>query len=853
MVGLVIVSHSRTLAEAVVALTRGIGEREIPIASSGGVGADGVELGTDATDVMQAIRSVDSPEGVLVLADLGSAILSAETAIDLLGSELSGPVRIVSAPLVEGSVSATVQIGLDSDLDTVAREAMCSLRPKQQHLGSGGPGIDEASPLSESSDEWLVDRFRVRTQHGLHARPAARLVRTVNRYATRAEIRNPGRETPWVNACSMNRVAMLQIRTGDEFEIRFSGRGSEEALDAVAALVEENFGESHYLRDRPEQRASTKRSPIEVPVAQHEVLHGSPAAPGLAIGPVFPLVPPHPVFSEVPSDEGDDPVRRTESLATRRVRSDLSPLREATDRVTADLRREAETAHKAGRSEAGEIIDAHALLIADPYLMHATGEIYRTYRIDPVEAFWRAAEELSREYRAMEDPYMRARAIDLLDVAVRLVEQVAPERVSRSSPPDVPSILVTEELSPAQAMYLDTERVLGVVTVSEQSSSHAAIIAQGIGIPMVTTVALPSGWRKQFRDLEVVVDGTVGTVEIAPSEERRNDVAAQLRVKNREEERVRAAAREPARMIDGTTIPVFANIATVADARHAAANGADGVGLLRTEFIFLGRDTLPDEETQLVAFQEMTAPFPDKPVTVRLLDIGGDKEVSTLLAREEANPFLGVRGVRLLLRPECEKLLETHLRAVLRLAFDRSVQVMIPMVALVEEIRAIRSRLILAREALRREGVPHGWPVELGIMVETPAAVFLSDRMARISDFFSIGTNDLTQYVMAAERGNGELTALYDGLHPAVLRAFRRTILGADAVGIPVGVCGELGSDGKALPILLGLGVQQLSVNASAVGAVKEQVRGLALAECRGHAELVLQADVAGSVRYGGP
>lgn len=866
MVGLVIVSHSRLLAEAVLVLLEGVSERSIPMACAGGTGEDHRELGTDAMEIMEAIQAVDSPEGVLVLMDLGSAILSAETALEFLEGSLAGPVRLVPAPLVEGGVAAAVQIGLGADLATVAAEAMDALVPKESQLGndpagrggsSGGDRLSESpsgEPGKHDQDQelsWITETFRIETAHGLHARPAARLVQTLGRFAVQAQIRNPGRATGWVNAGSLNRVATLQVTRGQDVEVRCAGEEALQALRALEGLVADNFGEPRGGDSDPDASpgggAAAREPSGDLAAAADSaspgddsgpvVIRGIPASPGLGLGPVFPLVVPAPAFPR----EGD---------ALEELREGGFPaLERGIGEVVGELHHQAHGARRSGQKDLAEIAEAHVLLLNDPELLEEARRIADLRGIPALEAFWRAAQEVAESYGAMEDPYLQARGIDMRDVALRLVARVAPSLVVPPGMPTDRSILVADDLLPSQTMNLEADRVAGIVTLGGSASSHAAIIARGLGIPMVAAVSLPAGWEQSLAGVSLVIDGDGGMVEVAPSPDRCHQVQELISRHREEAEALRREARVPAVLACGEGFPVCANVATLADARLAAANGAEGVGLLRTEFLFLGASPLPGEEEQLAALRDMTEPFGEHPVTIRLLDIGGDKEVPALDLPQEANPFLGVRGVRLLLEPRHKGLLQTHLRAILRLAAERPVKIMIPMVSLIEEIRGIQAGIALAGEALRAEGLACPRRVPLGIMVETPAAVFAVERFARLVDFMSIGTNDLTQYVMAAERGNPAVSALGDGLHPAVLAALAETVRGANIRGIPVSVCGELGGDPQAVPILVGLGIQSVSVNSSSVAPVKRQLRGLHRDRCRGLAQEALRQDVAGANR----
>jgi phosphocarrier protein FPr len=869
MVGLVVVSHSRALAAGVAELVAGVSDIGIPIAYAGGTGEDHGELGTDATDIMDAIQVVDNPRGTVVLMDLGSAILSAETALDFLADTLQGPVRLVSAPLVEGAVSAAVQIGLDADIETVIEEARSSLEPKQEQLGdarsgssparsqTNGYGGEQREQTGSDPNDPAVSRiFPVTTVHGLHARPAAHLARTVGGFAAEAMIRRvEDANDRWFNARSLNRIATLQLRQGDHFEIRAIGDDAAEMLAAVETLVAANFGEplesassgaEATTEDAPRARPSVDTpAPVTSMRNWSGSISGVPASSGLALAPAHVLA-----ASRVTIDVDGFPPR-SERLSDDDARRALQPVFIARDAVAAELRAEATEADRQGNGETAEIARAHETLLLDPELERSAVQTLQERSCSADEAFWIAADALAEEYRAMDDPYLRARAADVTDVAVRLVREVAPRKVENPGMPGTPAILLSDDLLPSQTMRLDPAMVQGIVTVHGTARSHAAIIARGLGIPMVTGVPLAADWADTLGGSLLIVDGDTGMIEVNPDTARRSTVSERIE-ELREEERLRKhAAQQPGMLADGTSVPVRANVATVADAERAVENGADGIGLLRTEFMFLSAETAPDEDIQVSSLVAMTQPFGERSVVIRLLDIGGDKEVSYLNLPHESNPFLGVRGVRLLLTDRFREVLRVHLRALLRVAHRRSIKFMVPMVTEAGEVTSIVHRFEEAHRELEEEGVSHRWPVEVGAMVETPAAALRAADLARESAFFSIGTNDLTQYIMAAERGNDDVTHLSDGVHPAVLDAIRYTVEGARTQGIPVSVCGELASDRAAAPILIGLGVEALSVNAASVARTKEQISHLQEDQCCTLAAEALKCTTAAEVRRG--
>ena len=383
-----------------------------------------------------------------------------------------------------------------------------------------------------------------------------------------------------------------------------------------------------------------------------------------------------------------------------------------------------------------------------------------------------------------------------------------------------PGIVLAADLTPADTAALDRELVRGIATAYGGPTSHSAILARSLGIPAAV------GLGEQLLDVPegtpLALDGDAGAVVVDPAEELVRDYERRSADREEEARRARASAQRPAQTRDGRRIEVVANVGSPEDVDAAVASGAEGVGLLRTEFLFLGRDSLPTEDEQYAAYTDIAERLQGRPLILRTLDVGADKPLPYVPRRAEANPFLGVRGIRLgLALPE---LLETQLRAALRAAALHPLKVMFPMVTTIAEYHQAVSLLARAREQLGERGETAG-PMEVGIMVEVPAAALAAELFAPEVDFFSIGTNDLVQYTMAAERGNEAVAGLADGLHPAVLRLIQGVAAVGEAHGKWVGVCGELGADPLAVPLLVGLGVSELSVNPPAIPATKEAVR----------------------------
>ena len=448
-------------------------------------------------------------------------------------------------------------------------------------------------------------------------------------------------------------------------------------------------------------------------------------------------------------------------------------------------------------------------------------------------------DERAEAIAALNDPLLAARAADLRDVGKRVLRLMLGVKENSSTLPATPVVIVARELSPSDTASFDPERVLGFGIVEGGPTSHIAILARALGLPAI--VGVDESMLALEEKTPVILNGNDGTLTVNPAA----DILERAKLSQRRWLEYRRFAQEqaslPAISQDGQRVDVTANAGSIADAAEALKMGADGIGLLRTEFLFLERTTAPSEEEQFSVYRAIAETMRDNPVIVRTLDIGGDKPLSYIQMKPELNPFLGERGIRLCLnRPE---LFREQLRAILRAASYGTLRIMFPMVSDIAELRQARAII----EELRSElNAPE---VQIGIMIEVPSAALMADVFAPEIDFFSIGTNDLTQYTLAMDRGNSALASKHDGLHPAVLRLIAQTIDAAHKYGKRADICGELGSDAVAIPILLGLGMDELSVSIPSVPTVKAQVRSLKISELQSLAREALNCATAQEVR----
>ena len=661
----------------------------------------------------------------------------------------------------------------------------------------------------DNSDAQVSATVRITHRGGLHARPAALIRKTAQGFSSQSQL-HFGDKTA---ACdSLIGLMGLGIGEGDEVRVSCRGKDGEAALQALVAALSVAIHEEHHTP----VAATPRRANTEA-----NVLQGVCAAPGLVCGPLFRLA-----GIELPEDTD-----------THNVDEQLQRLDVALEQVRGEIRNTLELARQRKNVEEEEIFAAHLALLEDPTLLDAASATIE--QGSAATHAWRdAIQAQCAVLLALGKPLFAERANDLRDLQQRVLRALLGEAWHFELPAG--AIVSAHELTPSDLLQLSAQQAAGICMAEGGATSHVAILARGKGLPCLVALGnevldVPQGQR-------VVLDAANGRLELAPSEARHAEVHQIRETQKLRRQQQQVQARQSANTTDGVTVEVAANVASSSEAQLAFANGADGVGLLRTEFLFVDRRTAPDEQEQRQAYQAVLDAMGDKSVIIRTIDVGGDKQLDYLPLPVEANPVLGLRGIRMAqVRPE---LLDQQLRALLQVTPLARCRILLPMVSEVDELLQIRQRLDELCAELELTQRP-----ELGVMIEVPAAALMAEQLAEHADFLSIGTNDLSQYTLAMDRDHAGLAARVDALHPALLRLIAQTCAGAAKHGRWVGVCGALASDPLATPVLVGLGVTELSVSPPQIGEIKDRVRHLDAAQCRQRSLELLDLSSAKAVR----
>lgn len=751
-------------------------------------------------------------KGFEPLVEIGQKVKCGDTLIRFSADEVARKAKSLLSMLVFTNEEKVASLAFRSGVVRAGQDVAVNLELREMTSEAGAQ--DEAEQISET--------IVIVNPTGLHARPSAVLANLAKRFDCRLELQKGDQRA---NARSVVSLMALEVGFQDKVQLVASGRQAQSALEAIVPQLRDGLGEDGATPMRGGSLAAPVEDPTPTPPLSSDssLILGVAASPGLAVGKVFQL---RQVEIEVSEDPAGPPDHEQEILKEA-LRSSLREL----EALVARLHGQADPSKAA-------IFAAHQELLEDPDLLDlVNGSIAKGLS---AAAAWKRAFTLHADRLAsLRNELLAARANDLRDVGRRVLSKMVS---GLDRPLEIPagSILIAEDLTPSDTANLDRSKVFGFCTAAGGATSHVAILARSLGLPAIAGIEaraleIPDG-------TPVILFGGQGQLKVDPSEHLRASVV-ETQKKREERRKVQLeAAQDRALTKDGHRIEVAVNVGGVAEATEALNLGAEGVGLLRSEFLFMERAFAPSEEEQFESYSGVAkAMGPERPVVVRTLDVGGDKPLPYLPIPSEENPFLGQRGVRVCLnRPD---IFRPQIRAILRASVYAKVHIMFPMVTTVVELRACKQ---MVREEEAKLGLG---PVPVGVMIEVPAAALCAHLLAQEADFFSIGTNDLTQYTLAMDRGHPQLAARIDGLAPSVLRLIKMTVEAAKAHGRWVGVCGGTAGEPQAIPILLGLGVDELSVSLPLVPAVKARVREYSLAECQELARRALEMEEASQVR----
>ena len=775
---------------------------------------DGVVTTLHAARHAVTLRS-DAGIEILIHIGLETVALNGEGFTTLVreGQRVTTGMPLIAFALDQVALAApslvTPIVIIDGGACSIVSRAHGKIRAGDPLLTIEVASLSASSAQHTGSDDHHSRTVAIPMRHGIHARPAARISAALKPFSARVTFYNGDR-----TADGRSTVALLALgaRLDDFVRIEAEGPDAAVALDVICDLIAGGMGETGEAEEPPAEAA---RDPVE---DRPGALRGVRASAGVAMGVACRLTQEQRPPAEKGGSAEQEQERLTDALSMTRV--------------------QIATAAVQGSDAQRAILTAHLAILEDPALMEGAQRLIDA-GFSGAYAWHRTLTEQAATLAALEDVRLRERAADLKDLDRQVRRALNGEsREQRELPEN--AILVAEDLLPSQLIELDLSRLAGFCLEQGGPTSHVAILAAGMGIPSL--VAMGSELRAIADETALILDADAGWLEVDPSTERRAEIAELIAARHQRRAAAQRDAETPCVTSDGARIEIFANLGSVADAEQAARQGAEGVGLVRTEFLFLDRQHAPDEQEQHAVYQAIADLLPRRPIIARLLDIGGDKPVPYLATAREENPMLGVRGIRLGLRhPE---LLATQVQAMLAVRPVGQFRIMIPMVSTVDEIRKVRAILDDLAHAAGLQQAP-----QLGVMIETPAAAATADLLAAEADFLSIGTNDLTQYVLAIDRGNAGLADRVDPLHPAVLRMIKATCDGAAKHERPIGVCGGAAGDPEAVPLLIGLGVTELSMVPAAIPEMKAHVRRMSRTAMHALAQDALNCTEADQVR----
>ena len=790
------------MADALLGLLRQVAP-DLRVAVAAGAGEDGRELGTDATAILRALEDLGNAAGVLILLDLGSALLSAQTALSLLDAPQRAPVRICPAPYVEGALAAAVAAGGGANLDDVCQAALGALESKRDALAeaprAGSIGADDKPPQdgeasAKPDDDGLHSMEGLDLQSievtlsdpaGLHLRPAAALLRLAQQAPGAFFVSIDGGATR-LPLDSLSRLLRLDRRQGQKLWLYANQNPQATAqLEEMAKLLT-SAPAAVTIASSPRAGAAITRDDVS---ESHQVAsHATPrpAVPGLAMGPVHILRRARKAQPE--TQQKGDP------------QAELRKIQGAWQKVL-------------DAAPADEILAAQSLFLQDPALIQGVQRRILVEHLSAAEAWVAAVQGLRNDLEAIQDPALRARLSDLDDLSARVLEALG-VLGDWQLPTSGACILLAEDLPPSVARRLSHDRILGVLDRRGGPQSHAAILLRAANIPYLVGIGPAPIAEGQM----VAMDAGAGRYALDPTAEEQKAFAKRIVAS--------AIATVPSQPItslalaDGSRVEFWANVASPNEAKAAASLGVAGIGLLRSEMLFLGATQAPTEFEQIERIQELLQAAGQRPVILRVLDAGADKSFPFLRLGAAPNPALGLRGIRVLeRRPD---FFRSHLRALLRAGVGYDLRLLLPMVTITQEVARTRQLLERLHAELSAEKIPHLWPVSLGIMVEVPAVALKIQDFVPLADFFSVGSNDLGQYTWAVDREQGDLGEIEASGRAALLDL---CALVAQQKQRPVSVCGEAAADPSMARAFIARGIRRLSMAPALIPALDRALR----------------------------
>lgn len=808
MIGIVIVSHSVKLAEGVKELAEQMVQDKVKIAIAAGTDNEENPIGTDPMKVMQAIEQVYQDDDVLVLMDLGSALMNAEIGIEFLHEDVQSKVHLIAAPIVEGTLVAAVQAMMESPIEQVISEAQNALKSKQELLGeqpnlkkhnTGTVVLFEESV--EHQEEILEVTLQVPNVNGLHARPASKMVYLSKGLAIDAKVSVDN--NIWVDAKSMNNLSLLGAKQNDNLYFRLKGKDALYFREQLIDFQEQNFGDKD---DEIIKKVENRNDEITTYRSREGQFVGIPSSSGIAIAKTLWIKnKPIEIKNEFSDNTAHERNRFTQALQKTMYEMEQNKIL---------------SEHLLSQSEL-EIFDAHIAFLDDKKLKFDVFDQISQQKVTAEKAWFDQTENIKNQYKLSKNEYIRQRVTDIEDVQIQLLRKLIDvTELDWNFKESV--ILLANNLQPSDTLKLDPKYVKGFILREGNENSHTSILARSLGIPAVTGVGVHI--NEIAKNQEIILNGTSGLIIT----DQKNPLWEQTKAEKEEKEKAQSELKYKsfikAKTEDGIIVDVEANISGVSDASLAAINGADGVGLFRTEMFFMNKEKAPAEDEQFEMYCRVARRLNGTPLNIRTLDVGGDKPISYLNMPKEENPFLGLRGIRYSLKNV--ELFREQLRAILRASAEfQNIRVMFPMISSIYEWYQAKRELNHCKDELNQKGIKYNNNILCGMMVEVPSVVILSDNFANEADFLSIGTNDLSQYLLAADRGNSRVKNLITDLDTAVLNAIKQICRSANKFKKPVSVCGELASKEKAIPYLLKYGIRKLSVNALQIPTVKRIIR----------------------------